>query len=188
MVAVTIEKLVYGGDGLARMDGRVVLAPFVLPGERVNVEPVEEKRGLIRARTVEVLEPAPERVAAPCPYFARCGGCHYQQAPYEQQLEVKRSILAEELRRLGKIDTDLLTANKRIINTGLELMCARTLQRLAAENDARLHTAEVSRRFRDLAGEQGLTAALANRRAQFPDPVVRVDKPELRDDAGNFID
>jgi 23S rRNA (uracil1939-C5)-methyltransferase len=104
MVAVTIEKLVYGGDGLARMDGRVVLTPFVLPGERVNVETVEEKRGLIRGRTVEVLEPAAERVAAPCPYFARCGGCHYQQAPYAQQLAVKQAILVEELRRLGKIE------------------------------------------------------------------------------------
>ena len=101
---VTVEKLVYGGDGLARLDGRVVLTPFVLPGERVRVAPVEEKPRLIRARTVDVLEPAPERVEAPCPYFARCGGCHYQQASYEYQLAAKRAILAEELRRLGKIE------------------------------------------------------------------------------------
>jgi 23S rRNA (uracil1939-C5)-methyltransferase len=51
-----------------------------------------------------VLDPAPERVAAPCPYFARCGGCHYQHAPYEYQLTAKRAILIEELRRLGKIE------------------------------------------------------------------------------------
>lgn len=92
------------------------------------------------------------------------------------------------MRRMGKIDIALLKANKRIINTGLELMGARTLQRLAAENDAQLHTAEVSHRFRNLSAEKGLNFALANRREQFPDGVVRFDTPEIRDDAGNFVD
>ncbi|MBV8728878.1 MAG: class I SAM-dependent RNA methyltransferase, partial [Acidobacteriia bacterium] len=101
---VTVEKLVYGGDGLARVDGRVVLAPFVLPGERVLVEPEQEKRGLVRARPVEVLEPAPERVIPPCPYFGRCGGCHYQHTSYEMQLSAKRAILEEILRRQGKME------------------------------------------------------------------------------------
>ncbi len=101
---ITVEKLVYGGEGLARADGRVVLAPFVLPGERIRAEAEREKPGLVRARALEVLEPAPERIAAPCPYFGRCGGCHYQHAPYEVQLAAKRAILIEELRRVGKID------------------------------------------------------------------------------------
>ena len=101
---MTVEKLVYGGDGLARLDGRVVLAPFVLPGERIRAEAAQEKPGLVRARTLEVLQAAAERVAAKCPYFGRCGGCHYQHAPYEYQLRAKRAILAEELRRLGKIE------------------------------------------------------------------------------------
>jgi 23S rRNA (uracil1939-C5)-methyltransferase len=100
---------VYGGDGLARVaedgkPGRVVLAPYVLPGERVRVEREEEKPGLVHARTLEVLEPAPDRVPPPCPYFGRCGGCHYQHASYEVQLAAKRAILEEELRRLGKIE------------------------------------------------------------------------------------
>jgi 23S rRNA (uracil1939-C5)-methyltransferase len=101
---VTVEKLVYGGDGLGRVEGRVVLAPFVLPGERIRAEAEREKPGLVHARSLEVLQPAPERIAAPCPYFGRCGGCHYQHAPYEVQLNAKRAILAEELRRLGKIE------------------------------------------------------------------------------------
>jgi 23S rRNA (uracil1939-C5)-methyltransferase len=99
---LTVEKLVYGGDGLGRVDGRVVMAPFVLPGEEVRVEAVEERRGMVRGRLEEVLAPAPERVAAPCPYFARCGGCHYQHAPYEFQAAAKKSILADQLRRIGK--------------------------------------------------------------------------------------
>ena len=59
---VTIEKLVYGGEGLARLNGRVVLAPFVLPGERAAVETIAEKPGLLRTRLIEVRESAPERV------------------------------------------------------------------------------------------------------------------------------
>jgi len=95
---------VYGGDGLGRVDGRVVLAPFVLPGERIRAEAGQQKPGLIRARSLEILQAAPERVAAPCPYFGRCGGCHYQHAPYEVQLKLKQEILAEVLRRVGKIE------------------------------------------------------------------------------------
>ena len=94
----------YGGDGLARLEGRVVLAPFVLPGERIRAQAEQDRPGLLRVRTLEVLEAAPERVAAPCRYFGRCGGCHYQHAPYELELAAKRAILAEELRRLGKLE------------------------------------------------------------------------------------
>jgi 23S rRNA (uracil1939-C5)-methyltransferase len=101
---VTVEKLVYGGEGLARLDGRAVLAPFVLPGERVRARARQEKPGLVRADALELLEAAPQRVAAPCPYFGRCGGCHYQHAPYEYQLALKQHILEEELRRLGKME------------------------------------------------------------------------------------
>ena len=100
----TVEKLVYGGDGLARLDGRVVLAPFVLPGERIRACAGRERPGLVHAQTLEILDPAPQRVPAPCPHFGRCGGCHYQHAPHEVQLAAKRAILAEELRRLGKIE------------------------------------------------------------------------------------
>jgi 23S rRNA (uracil1939-C5)-methyltransferase len=99
-----VEKLVYGGDGLARLDGRVIFAPFVLPGERIRAQAEQEKPGMVRARMLEVLDAAPDRVAAPCPVFGRCGGCHYQHAPYEFQLAAKRAILVEELRRLGKIE------------------------------------------------------------------------------------
>lgn len=99
---MTVEKLVYGGDGLARLDGRVVFAPFCLPGERIRAAAERERPGLVRARTLEVLEAAPERVNAGCEYFGRCGGCHYQHAPYEYQLAAKCDILEEELRRLAR--------------------------------------------------------------------------------------
>ena len=97
---VRIEKWVYGGDGLARLNGRVVLTPFVLPGELARVEVHES----VHADLVEVLDPSAERAVPPCPHFGRCGGCHYQHAPYQFQLARKIEILREQLRRVGKID------------------------------------------------------------------------------------
>jgi len=103
-LALTTEKLVYGGDGLSRVDGRVVFVPYVLAGERVLVEPKSERGGLLRGEVREMLTSAAGRVEPGCPYFGRCGGCHYQHAGYELQLETKRSILRETLQRVGKID------------------------------------------------------------------------------------
>ncbi len=101
---VEIEKLVYGGSGLARREGRVVLAPFVLPGEKVLVAVDRESPGMLAARPLAVESPAGWRAAPACPYFARCGGCHYQHIPYERQLAFKREILLETLARIGKIE------------------------------------------------------------------------------------
>ncbi len=90
--------------------------------------------------------------------------------------------------RMAMIDPDLLAANKRIVNLGLELMGARTLQRLSAENDARAHLAPGTRSFRKVAREDGLKAALAGRDANFGDGRARVHGPEIRDENGNLID
>lgn len=90
--------------------------------------------------------------------------------------------------RMAMIDPDLLTANKRIVNMGLELMGARTLQRMAAENDARAHLALGTRSFRKVAREDGLKAALDGRDANFGDGRARVNGPEIRDENGNLID
>src|SRR5579875_2021406 len=101
---VEIEKLVYGGDGLSRIDGQVLLTPFVLPGERVSVVAHPAKNGLLRGSDAAILQPSPERVTPPCEYFGTCGGCHYQHAHYEYQLAQKQAILRETLQRLGGIE------------------------------------------------------------------------------------
>jgi len=101
---VTIEKLIYGGDGLARDDGSTVFVPYVLPAERVEAQPVERKKNFVHAGLAKVLSPSPERIPARCPFFSGCGGCHYQHIPYERQLVYKTEILRETLRRIGKID------------------------------------------------------------------------------------
>src|SRR5580704_12502241 len=117
---LSIEKLIYGGDGLARTpvgadgrspdglspDGRsmAVFVPFVLPGERVEAEIRQEKSGFARGSLTQLIEASPERIEARCPYFRQCGGCHYQHIPYERQLEFKAGLLRETLQRIAKIE------------------------------------------------------------------------------------
>lgn len=107
---LTIEKLIYGGDGLARTpvdaEGRnmAVFVPFVLPGEHVEVEIAPGKTGFSRGSVSRLVERSPERVEATCQYFQRCGGCQYQHISYERQLEYKAGILRETLQRIAKIE------------------------------------------------------------------------------------
>ena len=89
--------------------------------------------------------------------------------------------------RMVMIDTELLSANKRIVNLQLELMGARTIQRIASENDARAHLAPSVREFGRIAGEEGLKAALHWRDAKFGDGKARVEGPEIRDENGRLV-
>ncbi len=99
-----VEKWVYGGSGLVRIDGQVAFVPFTLPGERVRLGAVKRRASVLEAELGSILEASPDRIAARCPVYERCGGCHYQHAPYEYQLARKVEILAETLRRVGKIE------------------------------------------------------------------------------------
>jgi len=112
---LNIEKLIYGGDGLARLPagsssnkergrGKAVFVPLVLAGEKIEAALTEEKAGFARAQATAIVEPSPHRVPPPCPHFGRCGGCHYQHGSYDQQLEIKKEILRENLRRIAKLE------------------------------------------------------------------------------------
>jgi 23S rRNA (uracil1939-C5)-methyltransferase len=106
-IEVSIEKMVYGGEGLARSSEGVLLIPGVIAGERARVLPEPARRGVQRGHLLEVSERSPDRVAPECPYYSRCGGCHYQHISYQQQLEMKKKILAECFERIGKIPLEV---------------------------------------------------------------------------------
>ncbi len=94
-----IEKAIYGGAGLARVEGKAIFTPFTLPGELVEAHITDDHKSYANAELDAVLEAAPGRTEPACPYFGECGGCHYQHAEYPLQLEMKRQILRESLER-----------------------------------------------------------------------------------------
>ncbi len=98
---LSIEKMIYGGEGLAHADGNTVFVPFVLPAEQVRAAVRTRKKKLIHANLVNVEKASPSRVAAECPHFRVCGGCHYQHIEIGEQVRLKKEILRETLSRLG---------------------------------------------------------------------------------------
>jgi 23S rRNA (uracil1939-C5)-methyltransferase len=114
---IQLTTLTYGGETLGRLpDGRAVFVPYGLPGETVRLHLVAEKRGHARAELLEVLTPAPSRLAPHCPHHfvpgappdACCGGCHYQHLPYPDQLAAKQAILRDQLIRLAGLADPLV--------------------------------------------------------------------------------
>jgi 23S rRNA (uracil1939-C5)-methyltransferase len=102
---VTTVAPVYGGYALAREEGLGVLfVRWALPGETVEVRIVERKKDYAFAEALQVVSPSPYRVDPPCEVFGRCGGCQIQHAAYPYQLEMKRWVLQEAFRRIGRTD------------------------------------------------------------------------------------
>lgn len=105
-VSVRIDKLVAGGDGLARMDdGRVIFVPGVLAGELVEVALSEEKRDFGRGRLLAVIEPSANRRVPPCPSVAGgCGGCDWQHIERRVQGQAKLAVVIEAYARTAKME------------------------------------------------------------------------------------
>lgn len=122
LLDLALTTLTYGGDAMGRDSaGRAVFVPFGLPGETVRVRLVDERKHFARAELLEVLHASPKRIAPKCKHFftpldpltgaggqgvrAACGGCHYQNLPYPDQLAAKTDILRDQLARIGKIES-----------------------------------------------------------------------------------
>ena len=133
-VTLRIEKLVAGGDALAREDsGRVVFVPGGLPGETVRVRLTSAKKDLARGELLEVVAPSVQRVEPPCPRVADgCGGCDWQHLSVEGQAEARRAIVVESLTRIGKVIDPQVGAVE-----GLPSQGARTTIRVAIDASGR---------------------------------------------------
>ena len=106
---VTITRIAVGGEGVGRLsDGRVVFVPRTAAGDRIRlrVGSLQRHRNFARATLGEIVEASPGRVAPPCPHYVRehCGGCQLQHLAYDEQLQAKRAIVGDTLRRIGKLD------------------------------------------------------------------------------------
>ena len=102
-IEVKVDSLAYGGNGVGRLNGFVVFVRRGLPGDTVRARVTKVKRSHAEALAVEVVEPGPERVDAPCAHYPACGGCRFQDLDYAAQTRAKEGQVADAFRRLGGI-------------------------------------------------------------------------------------
>ncbi len=103
-IDVTIEDLAFGGDGVARVDGKACFVPFTIPGDVCRIRIRESRKNFMRGRLVEILTPAPDRTKHKCSVFGHCGGCQYQHMTYEAECRFKEKQVLETMRRLGGME------------------------------------------------------------------------------------
>jgi len=108
--SVIVEGLAYGGQGVARLDGKAVFIPGAYPGDTVFAKVEKDKKSYIEASLVRVAVPSPNRVEAPCIYAGDCGGCPWMGLEYASQIEWKRRIVQEQLKRIGGLDVEVSPA------------------------------------------------------------------------------
>ena len=133
-VSLHVERVVAGGDGLARdPDGRVVFVPGALPDEDVEVRIVQSKKDFARAELLEVTAPSPHRTTPACPHLAAgCGGCDWQHADAAGQLAMKVEVVREALRRTGRLPDATVVAGGAVPAWGY-----RTSMRFALDAEGR---------------------------------------------------
>jgi len=107
LVDVVIEKLIYGGYGLARYNNEIYMVENVYPQDIVRVKEKFKKKNTIFASVEQIIKPSPYRTASPCKHFPKCGGCQWLGLKYEQQLQAKHSIVEEQFRRIGSIEVNV---------------------------------------------------------------------------------
>src|SRR5690606_15232140 len=105
---VYIEDLTHDGNGVAKIDGYPLFIQGALPGETAEIHVMKTLKNYGFAKVVNILEKSPDRVEAPCVYFSQCGGCQLQHLSYEGQLKWKQNMVANVMKRLGKIDAPVL--------------------------------------------------------------------------------
>ena len=103
MIELPIDRVAFGGQGIARVDGLVIFVKGAIPGDRVKALIFRKKTAYAEARIREILVPSSDRIQAPCPYFGICGGCQWQHVRYERQLEYKRGHVEEALSHIGSL-------------------------------------------------------------------------------------
>lgn len=126
-----VDRVAAGGDGLGTApDGRVVFVPASVPGDRLTVGIVQQKKQFIRGRVDAIIDASPDRVDPPCPHVARgCGGCDWQHIDVDAQSQLRVDLVRDALRRIAKIDDLDVSAGPSLSAEGY-----RTTARLAVAN------------------------------------------------------
>lgn len=104
-IILEVTDLAFDGKSVGHHEGKVIFLNAGLPGERVRAEITRAKPRYSQARVLEILQPSPDRIIAPCTHFGYCGGCAWQDLAYDHQLQFKQSQVQEILTRIGKLDS-----------------------------------------------------------------------------------
>src|SRR3990172_4747248 len=107
---LTIETLAYGGSGVARLNGYVVLVDGALPGQQVSAKIMRIRKGFAEARAIEIIRNSDEEVAPECGHFGECGGCRFQNLSYEAQIKYKQRQVIESLVHIGGFENPCVYA------------------------------------------------------------------------------
>jgi 23S rRNA (uracil1939-C5)-methyltransferase len=108
LATLTIDSIAAGGDGVGRMEGRVVFVPRSAPGDVARVR-MQVKGRFARGEIIGLDSPSTERIEPPCPHYTadRCGGCQLQHITYDGQLAAKGRIISDTVSRLGRRDVGI---------------------------------------------------------------------------------
>lgn len=128
-----VENYGYDGEGVTRLDGKVVFVRYVLKGEMIRYKITSSHSTFLNGKLIEVVKSCKERIDAPCKYFGKCGGCAYQHTTYETELEIKKNLLLQQLKKAGYDKTILVVEspkeygyrNKIRLFVGKEGLCLR---------------------------------------------------------------
>ena len=168
-ITIGPTELVAGGDSLARVDGLPIFTANVFPGDVARVRIVELKKGFARGELIAIDSPSLLRRASPCPIAEECGGCDWTALRLDAQLEAKKRILTESLRRIGKFDLATLppiTLHPSPLNYRLR-------SRLHRDGDAVGFYATQSHRVVPLAHECEVVGVETARASEFAQPLIR---------------
>jgi len=102
-----ITGINHRGEGVGRIDGKVVFIPFAIPGETVEFSITQDKKSFLRGILQDIIKPSPNRVEPWCPHYYECGGCAYQHVDYDLELNLKRIVAADSLQRIGKLNVSV---------------------------------------------------------------------------------
>lgn len=104
IITIELDSLAHGGECVGRVDNFAIFVGGGIPGEKVKVEVTQVKKNFGRGKLIDILEPSPHRMTAPCDVYTGCGGCQLQHIQYDEQLKLKRQIVVDAIERIGKLE------------------------------------------------------------------------------------
>jgi 23S rRNA (uracil1939-C5)-methyltransferase len=137
-VKIVIDNIAYGGYGVGRVDGKAVFVDYALPGDELDIEIYDDRKNFSFATCKEIIKPSDKRVNPPCPNFGICGGCTYQNLSYSDEIDFKKIILQDQLKRIALIadvpEINIITGERFHYRSHSSVKCNRDISGFYGKN------------------------------------------------------